>query len=131
MRREVLKYLILRTVGNFLVLFTIFAFIATFGPALYYEASWRVSRARGISYSLADDVASQETELGKLARKYQDQEQTKPSSPSLLRDVLSNSKEQVLIPGNCPCKRHGVPGNKRYNLSFCPLGRQFLECGAL
>jgi len=97
-RREVLKYLILRTVGNFLVLFTIFAFIATFGPALYYEASWRVSRARGISYSLADDVASQETELGKLARKYQDQEQTKPSSPSLLRDVLSNSKEQVLIP---------------------------------
>lgn len=98
MKREVVKFLILRTIGNFLVLFTIFAFVATFGPAAYYEVSWRVSRAQGVSYSLADDAVSQETELGKLVRKNEKKDEPKSSAPSLLRDVLSNSKEQILVP---------------------------------
>jgi LPXTG-site transpeptidase (sortase) family protein len=89
-RKEIIRFLILRTIGNFLVLFTIFGFIATFGPALYYEASWRIAQARGISYRLASDIeASKETELGRLAA---------PSAPSLFREVLSNTKEQILVP---------------------------------
>src|SRR3990172_5416290 len=98
-RREFIRYLIFRTVGNFLVLFTIFGFVATFGPALYYEASWRIANIRGITYKLAPDVAaSNETELGKLVKKYRQEGQTQPQTPSLFREVLTNAKEQILIP---------------------------------
>ena len=48
-----LRFLILRTIGNFLVLFAIFGIIATFGPALYYEVSFRVSEIRGVRYVIA------------------------------------------------------------------------------
>lgn len=50
---EVIRFLILRTVGNFLVIFAVFGIIATFGPALYYEVAFKVSEARGIKYVVA------------------------------------------------------------------------------
>lgn len=93
---EFWKILILRTIGNFLVLFTIFGFLATFGPAGYYEVSYRVAKFRGVNYTLAQDVqVSRETELGKLLRKY---ENRKPATPSLFDEVLSNNKEKILVP---------------------------------
>jgi len=96
---SVIKILILRTIGNFLILLTIFGFVATFGPALYYEASWRVATFRGITYRLAPDVqASNETELGKLVRLYRERGQATPQTPSLFREVLTNAKEQILVP---------------------------------
>src|SRR4030042_6843581 len=52
-RSELIKFLILRTVGNFLVLFAIFGALATFGPALYYEIGFRVAQARGVKYIVA------------------------------------------------------------------------------
>ncbi len=98
-KKEFVRFMIFRTIGNFLVLLTIFGFIATFGPALYYEASWRVGNLRGVNYRLASDIeASQETELGNLVRKYREQGQTEPAAPSLFRDILANTTEQILIP---------------------------------
>ena len=52
-RKELLRYLILRTIGNFLVLFAIFGIVATFGPAIYYEISFKVLQARGVRYVIA------------------------------------------------------------------------------
>lgn len=91
-KKDFARFMIFRTIGNFLVLFTIFGFVATFGPALYYEASWRIANISGFTYRLAPDIqASGETELGRLVR-------SAPSAPSLFREVLSNTKEQILIP---------------------------------
>jgi sortase A len=53
-RSELIRFLILRTIGNFLVLFAVFGIIATFGPALYYEVSFKVAQARGIHYVVAE-----------------------------------------------------------------------------
>jgi len=50
------KFFILRSIGNFLVLFAIFGVFATFGPALYFEAQYRVAEARGVKYKIADNV---------------------------------------------------------------------------
>lgn len=50
---EIIRFLILRTIGNFLVLFAVFGIIATFGPALYYETSFRILQARGVRYVIA------------------------------------------------------------------------------
>lgn len=52
-RKELIRFLILRTIGNFLVLFAVFGIFATFGPALYYEASFRILQARGVKFVVA------------------------------------------------------------------------------
>ena len=52
-KSELLRFLILRTIGNFLVLFAVFGIVATFGPALYYEASFRILQVRGVRYVIA------------------------------------------------------------------------------
>jgi hypothetical protein len=57
--------LILRTIGNFLVLFAIFGIIATFGPALYYEINFRIAEARGIHYVVSSELRVQNSEVTK------------------------------------------------------------------
>ena len=52
-RKDLLRFLILRTIGNFLVLFAIFGIFATFGPAIYYEVSFKVLQLRGVRYVVA------------------------------------------------------------------------------
>ncbi len=51
---EIVNFLILRTIGNFLVLFSIFGVVATFGPVLFYEVNFRVAQAQGVTYTVAD-----------------------------------------------------------------------------
>lgn len=51
-RSEIIKFLILRTIGNFLVLFALFGVGATFGPALYLEISYRIMTAKGVTYTV-------------------------------------------------------------------------------
>lgn len=58
---EIAKYLILRTIGNFLVLFALFGVGMTFGPALYFEVSYRIDTARGIRYAVASESISPAT----------------------------------------------------------------------
>ncbi len=100
-RRTFLKILILRTIGNFLILFMIFGLLATFGPAAYYEVTYQVSKIKGVKYVLANDVKTTtgETALGVLVEKYRSHGQAPQSqSPSLLGDVLSSSNEKILVP---------------------------------
>jgi sortase A len=89
-RSEIIRFLILRTVGNFLVLFAIFGILATFGPALYYEVSFKISQARGIKYVVTAQTVSQN-----------------PSKPNQtisstgvdnFAQVLSGPKQQILVP---------------------------------
>jgi sortase A len=81
--------LILRTIGNFLVLFAIFGILATFGPALYYEVAYKVVQVRGVHY-----VVSQNTQLPVA------QLQTVSSSggTASFADVLAGPREQILTP---------------------------------
>lgn len=95
----VLKKLILRTIGNFLILFAVFGIVATFGPAAYYEVSYRVSELRGVKYILAEDIQeSTESELGRLLRKYREEGRAANARPSLFQGVLKNNKEVILVP---------------------------------
>jgi len=49
-KKEIITFLILRSIGNFLVLFGIFGVSATFGPALYEEAKFRIDQLQGVEY---------------------------------------------------------------------------------
>lgn len=94
-KSEAAKFLILRTVGNFLVLFAIFGILATFGPALYYEVSYKIIQARGVRYTVPQVTT---TRLGQLmAAESAGAPNTHSGSPSLA-NVLSGPTEQILIP---------------------------------
>ena len=84
-----LRFLILRTIGNFLVLFAIFGIIATFGPALYYEVSFRVSEIRGVRYVIAA--------APKIKMPFAKSENTGVSN---FAQVLAGPKVQELIPSD-------------------------------
>ncbi len=88
---EIVRFLILRTIGNFLVLFALYGIIATFGPALYYEVSFRVIQARGVHYS----VPVTTTKLGEILDR--DKGVVHSGAPSF-GSILTGPTEQVLIP---------------------------------
>ena len=80
-RTEAIKFLVLRTVGNFLVLFAIFGILATFGPAIYYEVAYHVVQARGVHYTVAANLNNQLS-----------------GGTASFADVLAGPKEQILTP---------------------------------
>jgi sortase A len=80
------KFFVIRTVGNFLLLFAIFGVISTFGPALYFEAQFRIIQARGITYKIAEGE-----DLGALVRNHG------KSQPSF-GDLLVGATEQEIVP---------------------------------
>lgn len=88
-KTDIAKFLLLRTIGNFLVLFTLFGFFATFGPALYYEATYRIGTVRGIRYALAE-----------VENKVQKKNSHTGQNPSLLAALLSQETEHVLVPSS-------------------------------
>ena len=88
-RGEIIRFLILRTIGNFLLLFAIFGVLATFGPSLYFEVYFRIAQARGITYAAPDE----ETPFGELISK-----SNAVSSGGGLGDLIAGPKEQILIP---------------------------------
>lgn len=80
------KYFIIRSVGNFLLLFAIFGVFSTFGPALYFEAQFRVIQARGITYKIAEGE--------NLSALVKNEGKSQPS----FGDLLVGTTEQELVP---------------------------------
>ena len=102
---EFIRFLILRTIGNFLVLFAIFGILATFGPALYYEVGFRIAEARGIKYIVADTSAIITPTPTQTTSQNQPQATPTPipaneqsSGVDNFAQVLAGPKEQVLEP---------------------------------
>ena len=89
--REKISFLIVRSLGNFLVLFAIFGVLATFGPAIYYEAQYRIIQLRGVHFSVENQRSQVKNPVPAV------QKPVSPSSPSF-GDVLSGPTEQILIP---------------------------------
>lgn len=90
-KKEIAKYLIMRTIGNFLVLFTIFGIAATFGPALFFEAQFKIAELLKVRYQA---VSAEDSAFGKLL----EQEVEGKVEPSLLNTVLSGKREEILYP---------------------------------
>lgn len=94
-KAEIIRFLILRTIGNFLLLFAIFGVVATFGPALYYEVQFRLIQIRGVHFVVAktpQDLQSSGSLLGDIL------ERERIARQGGLKSVLAGPKEQILIP---------------------------------
>ncbi|HSW97632.1 MAG TPA: sortase [Candidatus Saccharimonadales bacterium] len=85
---EIIKFLILRTIGNFLVLFALFGVGATFGPALYLEVSYRLMTAKGVTYKVITSRSVQNKQV------FQSNVNVEPGFST----ILSDAKSRVLTP---------------------------------
>lgn len=89
-RREVVRFLVIRSIGNFLLLFAVFGVISTFGPALYYEFQYRIIQARGVHFTV-QSVAVQVQSNAQIPKQI-----INPASN--FGEVIAGPKEQSLIP---------------------------------
>jgi sortase A len=89
-RREAIKFVILRSIGNFFVLFALYGVIATFGPALYYEIQFKIIQTRGIHYTLS---GSQTSPLGEILA-----EEERISQAPSFQSILTGPTEQIIKP---------------------------------
>lgn len=98
-QREVIRFLILRSLGNFLVLLALYGVFATFGPALGYELQYQIIQFRHVEFTIESSTSSKSTKgiTGSkklIARATRD---TLQSSPGFAA-ILAGSSEQILIP---------------------------------
>jgi LPXTG-site transpeptidase (sortase) family protein len=99
-RSETIRFLIIRSIGNFFVLVALYGVIMTFGPALKYELQYLLIQYRGIHFA----VLYQPSAIGKRNSKQfvsvsnSKQPVTKSQSSPTFADILAGNKEQVLIP---------------------------------
>lgn len=87
----------MRSIGNFLVLFSVFGVIMTFGPTLYYELQFRIVQARGIEYKVVDNT-NKETPLGKVLAQAKGNPGGLNASAGSLAQVVAGPTEQILYP---------------------------------
>ncbi len=90
-----IRFLILRSIGNFLLLFALFGVVATFGPAFYYEIQYRLIQARGVHYTIPKD---QTTGFGVILQKEQEKNGLTYSNEPNFASILSGPHEQILVP---------------------------------
>lgn len=62
---KIIRFLILKSIGNFLILFALFGVSMTIGPALFYEAKFHVDQFRGVTYVVATPEQTK-SQLGNL-----------------------------------------------------------------
>ncbi len=91
-RNEAIKFVLLRSLGNFLVLFSLYGVFAVFGPALYYEAQYQLIKVRSVQYEVPESVDIAQPGFGDLL-----EEENATDNPGFA-DILAGSKEQILIP---------------------------------
>ena len=86
-KRDAVRFVIIRTIGNFLVIFAVFGVFAILGPAIYYEVTFRIMQIRGVSF----EVQANENQVEDVLQENQ------VTSPGFA-DIISGPKEQILIP---------------------------------
>jgi LPXTG-site transpeptidase (sortase) family protein len=94
-RNDAIRFVLIRSLGNFLVLFSLYGVIATFGPALYYEAQFQLIKVRGIDYKVTSAEEAPATQQG-----FEDvlkKTEIKAGGPGFT-DILAGSKEQIIVP---------------------------------
>lgn len=86
-RNDAVRFVLIRSFGNFLVLFSLYGVFATFGPALYQEAKFKIIQARGVEFEVAS------------VQGFGDVNKTESDSKDVgFADILAGDTEQILRP---------------------------------
>lgn len=95
-RQKITEYLLVRTIGNFLVIFSIFGVAATLGSVLFFETKYYVAKAFDVVYSVAQIPENVSNELGKIATEMRRQNPT--YKDNLVETIVKEDKGPVLVP---------------------------------
>lgn len=95
-RKDAIRFVLIRSLGNFLLIFSLYGVFATFGPALQQEAKYVIIQARGMKFRV---IGSNETPKKQSFADIKRVDDASSESPSFA-DVLSGPKEQILVPAN-------------------------------
>lgn len=95
-RNESIRFIALRSLGNFFVIMSLYGVFATFGPALTYEMQYRIIQLRGITFTVQAQEAQNQT--------LQEVVNGAPAPESAFgrdlgfADILAGEKQQELTP---------------------------------
>jgi sortase A len=95
-RPEKIKFIALHSLGNFLILISLYGVVATFGPAIYYELQLLVMKTRGVQFEVAEvsNVSRAETNSEAF-----DTPDTRDTSREIgFAEILAGNTDQVLLP---------------------------------
>jgi LPXTG-site transpeptidase (sortase) family protein len=100
-RAETIRFLALRTLGNFLVLLALYGVVMTFGPAVMFQVQYQIIQLRHVHF-IVEDVS------GTTAKDKQNAKTLDTHDSSYAHDtsqkppgfaaVLAGNKEQILTP---------------------------------
>src|SRR5579863_10359972 len=103
-RNEIIRFLALRTLGNFLVLVALYGVAMTFGPALRYEFQYQVIQFRHIRFTIASNGGKPNHRpllkgegIVNNASSTVDAVTSSPQPPSFI-SILSGNQQQILTP---------------------------------
>ncbi len=103
-RNDAIKFVLIRSLGNFLLLFSLYGVLATFGPALYFEAQYQLIKVRGVNFQVATAsdaaAAAEEKQQGFEDITTLDQIKKEDTGGPGFAEILAGSTEQVLIPAD-------------------------------
>ncbi len=99
-RSDAIRFVLIRSLGNFLLLFSLYGVAATFGPALYYEAQFQLIKVRGVNFQVATAEEAPKQQQGfEDITTLQDIKKEDTGGPGFA-EILAGSKEQILIPSD-------------------------------
>jgi len=97
-RGEIVKFLVLRTISNFLILFTLFGLIFTFGPAAYYETEYQLGQIFGVEYVLPED--SERAELSGFGQLLEELARRPEGADNVFASIVRGEREKIILPKN-------------------------------
>lgn len=95
-RNEQIRFVALHSLGNFLLLFSLYGVIATFGPFISEQAKFLLIQARGVEYKVSS--ISYEVSKSKEQNIPNTKDQIQNTEKRGFADVLAANKEQILTP---------------------------------
>jgi sortase A len=93
-REDAIKFVAIRSLGNFLFLFSLYGVAATFGPALSHELQFRIMEVRGIHFRVASSTSSFSPASSSPGEKSSINTSDNPGFGA----ILAGEKEQILKP---------------------------------
>lgn len=93
-KNDAIRFVILRSFGNFLVLLSLYGVFTIFGPVISYEVQYRVIQARGMSFTVKDSTSVNPSTEPPIAQ----QNSTQEENAITFSDILAGDTEQILTP---------------------------------
>lgn len=97
-RKDAFKFIVVRSLGNFLLLFSIYGVIATFGPALVQEVQYQIIKFRGVEFSLAEAEDLPQRGFADVLRDADGEVQALAQQSPGFAEIAVGNTEQIIRP---------------------------------